>query len=458
MTNMSASYPHDYHPLAPIVRKLRGSLQWLDESAVHIEAESLKPLLQRISSLNQAKQSNTQRVVRRAQYWSMLPYSRVLTGVDEHVLDNVSETLDNVSETLYHKGSDDPLPVSDFPAIAHQRSLVESISFDQPPPKGVEVEGSIELMSPSQTLKVHRGLIIIGDGNSSPEPLQTSDNSFLTAEESERSTLTMDLSSAKPQRDKLWATQSEDAQSSEKPLSPQASMARGQAFERLKATQKKNYVETPLQNSLETLNAENKRSLLKLKSDGSRSKTVRPIGFEEDERFGALCDRVWGCDLCPRNSATHLVGSGHYGAKVMFVVGQPSEHDLITGQLLMNVSERELFNGLLKAMSLSRLEIYLTSLLKCGSDEPKPHEWSTCQQHFLDELQIVRPQVIIALGYVASVILLGPGVRQGGWGSFQEIEVMPTFHPADIVNGGDTLKRQFWRHLRDVMRKAELKP
>ena len=140
----------------------------------------------------------------------------------------------------------------------------------------------------------------------------------------------------------------------------------------------------------------------------------------------------------------------------MFIVGQPAERDLNTRRLLMNPEERELYNGLLKAMKLSRTEVYLTSLLKCGAEEPQPHEWGACQEHFMAELMLVRPQVIVALGYVASVILLGAQVRQGGWGTFQEIDVMPTFHPSDIVKGGDTLKRQFWRHLRDVMRRVGL--
>ena len=122
----------------------------------------------------------------------------------------------------------------------------------------------------------------------------------------------------------------------------------------------------------------------------------------------------------------------------------------------MDPQERNLFNGLLKAMSLSRLEICLTSLMKCGSGEPKPIEWASCQNHFLDELQLVKPKVIVSLGYMASVMLLGDYARQGVWSRYQEIDVMPTFHPNDIITGGDTTKRNFWNHLKLVMRKVGL--
>ena len=172
--------------------------------------------------------------------------------------------------------------------------------------------------------------------------------------------------------------------------------------------------------------------------------------------FGETCDRIWSCKACPRHEGQCLVGTGHYGSQVMFVVAQPSTQDLKVRHLFMEHKERELFNGLLKAMSLSRMEIYLTSLLKCDSTVPQPFEWAQCQHHFLDELQVVRPKTIVALGYLASVMLLGEHVRQGVWGKYQEVDVMPTFHPEDILKGGMTLKKNFWSHLRLVMRKAGL--
>ena len=183
---------------------------------------------------------------------------------------------------------------------------------------------------------------------------------------------------------------------------------------------------------------------------------VRRTHFDSDQIFGEICDRIWSCQCRLTPSTNKIIGTGHYGAQVMFVVAYASEQDLKIGHLLMDPQERNLFNGLLRAMSLSRLEIYLTSLMKCGSNEPKPAEWASCQNHFLDELQLIKPKIIVSLGYMASVMLLGDHARQGVWSRYQEIDVMPTFHPTDIIKGGDTTKRNFWNHLKLVMRKAGL--
>jgi DNA polymerase len=140
----------------------------------------------------------------------------------------------------------------------------------------------------------------------------------------------------------------------------------------------------------------------------------------------------------------------------MFVVAHPSESDLENGRILMAQPERELFHQILKALSLSRLDVYVTSLLKCGATLPKEQDWMRCQSHFLNELELVQPEFIISLGYMASIILLGDHVRPGVWGRYQDLDVMPTLHPQDILSGGDGVKRKAWRHLKEVMRRAGL--
>lgn len=460
---MSPSYPHDYHPLAPLVRQLRGTLHWLEESGVSLTPEVMSPLIQRFNALTE-RPSRNDHIAQKSRYWASLSYPTV--GLEDVTGDHEAHTQSQDLETdPTEKHNHGPLPAREFPAVLHQRSVVDSISFDQAPPSGPEAEGSAELMTFSPSLRTHRGegadpIFTLETHSSSQE---SQESSFFSREGiTSPNDVALDLNSQRSKGQALWATKVAQGEtlnpsSAESPTTL-SSDARTHAIERLKATQKK-----PLANIIahDTANAGLTLPRSHENADGvqttTRPQRVRSIGFDEDEKYGLICDAIWSCDRCPRRETPHLVGAGHYGARVMFVVGQPAESDLETRRLLMNVQERELYNGLLKAMTLSRTEVYLTSLLKCGSDEPNPHEWSVCQSHFMAELELVRPQVIVALGYVASVILLGGQVRQGAWGSFQEIDVMPTFHPRDIVQGGDTLKRQFWRQLRDVMRRVGLK-
>jgi DNA polymerase len=142
----------------------------------------------------------------------------------------------------------------------------------------------------------------------------------------------------------------------------------------------------------------------------------------------------------------------------MFVTALSSEEDLLRGSPLLNPTERELFNQILRALKLSRLEVYITSLLKCGAELPRPEEWATCQGYFHSELELVQPEIVVTLGYVASVILLGEQVRLGTWGQYQGLNVMPTVHPSDIISGGDAVKRTAWKHLREVIRRSGQTP
>ena len=316
------------------------------------------------------------------------------------------------------------------------------------------MDGSAELMTPSQKLSYHKGLAqehILQSSPSSMDPTQESTDSN-TSFQSDSSFFSKPLDSnpnvasldspprSKP--DQLWATK---PSTSSPPKFTQATSQKREAFAKLQIN-KSPAPKVALPSALEPQNTALQKA--------SPLAHVKRTYFEADQMFGEICDRVWSCQACPRNSSTHLVSSGHYGLSDV-CCSLSSEQDLKTGHLLMDPQERNLFNGLLKAMSLSRLEICLTSLMKCGSGEPKPVEWASCQNHFLDELQLVKPKVIVSLGYMASVMLLGDYARQGVWSRYQEIDVMPTFHPNDIIKGGDTTKRNFGITL-NLMRKVGL--
>jgi uracil-DNA glycosylase len=422
---MSANYPSDYHPLAPILRQLRGAITWLDDSGVKLDQAHIQSLLQRVSALPQLKVKD-QRTLQISHYWSSLPQ------LNPHIV-NEAYTDDDQCLSVEHEElqntKGEPLHSEYFPAVLHQRSVIDSISFELSPPLDTDVEGSAELMTPSVSLLQRRGVSSL---SKSAQIHNTKEAAVLS--------VVVPTVSTKPKTEQLWATKTVP-----KPIISEPNPQKIEAFTKLTITKASSpspiHTEsTPLTTSLKL----------------APQPHVRKTTFEIDKQFGEICDRVWGCTSCPRHQARHLIGSGHYGAQIMFVVAQPLEQDLNTGYFFMGQSQRELFNGLLKAMSLSRMEVYLTSLLKCGSEVPKPHEWAQCQNHFLDELQVVRPQIIVALGYMTSVILLGNQVRQGVWGRYQEIDIMPTFHPEDIIKGGDKLKRSFWNHLRLVMRKVGL--
>ena len=452
-------YPSDYHPLAPVIRQFRASLSWLNQSGVTIQASQVNALLQRLNQLPKTT-IRDQRAVQIAQYWQQLPFASVNhltvpTATHPSQQSLQAEPKANSTTPPPAKAQEGPLPKHQFPAVLHQRVVVESISFEQAPPQSTDMEGSAELMTPSQKLGFHRGLIqnhqapvekTIDQSSTAihSNTAPNSSSSFFSRSVEANHNEVAPSSTAKPKSEQLWATRPVTASTPEK---PQTSPKKREAFAKLQLN-KSPSPKAVLPSTLEPSTA--------LPQAISPLAHVRRTQFESDQIFGEICDRIWSCQCRPDPSTNKMIGTGHYGAQVIFVVAYASEQDLKIGHLLMDPQERNLFNGLLRAMSLSRLEIYLTSLMKCGSKEPKPAEWASCQNHFLDELQLIKPKIIVSLGYMASVMLLGDHARQGMWSRYQEIDVMPTFHPRDIIKGGDTTKRSFWNHLKLVMRKAGL--
>ena len=439
---MDPSYPQDYHPLSPLIRRLRGSIAWHLNAGHTLSSVHFERLMHMTSTLPKSP-SNEDRVLKIARYWESVPHTSV-DEIQESTL--VQEVLTQSQVT--QRG---PLPASSFPAVTHTRHLVDSISFEKPPPSGPQVEGSAELMTPSVMLKAHRGEL--KEVNPVPVDLENKGDH------------------AAGQVDEISSSLHPEGGGEEVSKSTETSLS-DQLWARRPAPETKGEEATKERAADlgDTLARLNKRETISLKSSTKQadkkdtrngvlnSLHVRARGFEADEFHGMICERIWTCQACDRHTGRHLVNSGHYGARMMFVVAHPSENDLKFGRLMMFGEERDLFNNLLKAMGLSRLDIYLTSLLKCQDTLPTEEQWSHCHQHFRDELQLVQPEIIITLGYLASVILLGSGAHQGVWGDYQGVPVMPTAHPQDILSGGVSLKRSVWKHLREVMRRGGLKP
>jgi DNA polymerase len=130
----------------------------------------------------------------------------------------------------------------------------------------------------------------------------------------------------------------------------------------------------------------------------------------------------------------------------------------------------QLLTRMIQAMSLSRERVYIANVLKCrpdtpgqayGNRRPTPDEMKTCLPYLREQIQIIQPKVIVALGAVALEGLFGkpaPITRvRGQFIQFQNIPVMPTYHPAYLLrNQQMSEKRKVWEDLMQVMERLGL--
>jgi uracil-DNA glycosylase family 4 len=122
-----------------------------------------------------------------------------------------------------------------------------------------------------------------------------------------------------------------------------------------------------------------------------------------------------------------------------------------------------LLNNMIAAMGLQREEVYIANIVKCrppGNRVPEPVEANTCSQFLLRQIDVVQPEVIVALGATAAMYLLG--VKQslsslrGHWHTCRGAKLVVTYHPAFLLRD-PRQKVEAWKDLQMVMADLGLK-
>jgi uracil-DNA glycosylase family 4 len=185
-----------------------------------------------------------------------------------------------------------------------------------------------------------------------------------------------------------------------------------------------------------------------------------------------LRQRASVCVKCPhlvKSRKNVVFGVGDIHAQLMFVGEAPGADEDAQGEPFVGAAG-QLLTRIIKTMGLSRETVYIANILKCrpdtpgqssGNRKPTSDEMKTCLPYLLEQIDLIRPKVLVALGATAIEGLLGAG---GGIGKvrgkfqiFRNIPLMPTFHPAYLLrNQALSEKRKVWEDMLKVMEKLQL--
>lgn len=169
--------------------------------------------------------------------------------------------------------------------------------------------------------------------------------------------------------------------------------------------------------------------------------------------------RLEGCTRCALSQGrTNIVfGQGDPAAELVFVGEGPGETEDQTGLAFVGKAG-ELLTKMIVAMGVTRDEVYIANVVKCrppGNRPPAPDEMATCLPFLEEQLSIIKPRVICALGKTATIGLglLQPTAALGSIrGTFQrwhDIPVMVTYHPSYLLRTpGD--KGKAWSDLQKI--------
>jgi len=179
----------------------------------------------------------------------------------------------------------------------------------------------------------------------------------------------------------------------------------------------------------------------------------------------ALRAEIGDCTRCPLAYAGRrniVFADGDPNARLMFVGEGPGADEDASGTPFVGKAG-QLLNNMIAAMGLKREEVYIANIVKCrppANRVPEFVEATTCSQFLLRQIDIVRPEVIVALGATAATYLLG--VKQslaslrGTWHTARGAKVAVTYHPAFLLRD-PRQKGEAWKDLQRVMAELGLK-
>ena len=178
---------------------------------------------------------------------------------------------------------------------------------------------------------------------------------------------------------------------------------------------------------------------------------------------------IRGCVKCPNlvASRTQVVfGVGNRSAELMFIGEAPGADEDEQGEPFVGRSG-QLITKIIEAMGFTRDDIFIANVMKCrpdmpegesGNRKPKGNEMATCLPWLREQVRLVKPRAMVALGATAAEGLLGETrlIRdiRGTWLEFEGIPVMVTYHPAYLLrNQTITEKRKVWEDMLLVLKK-----
>lgn len=152
-----------------------------------------------------------------------------------------------------------------------------------------------------------------------------------------------------------------------------------------------------------------------------------------------------GCVACKlATTRRHVVfGEGDPHARLMVIGEGPGEEEDRTGRPFVGRAG-QLLDQILTAAGLPRETVFIGNIVKCrppGNRNPEPDEVAACDGWLLEQIRLIRPQIILTLGNVPTQWALettqGITKTRGQWGQFKKlgtpIAVMPMFHPAYLL-------------------------
>ncbi|MGK0296833.1 MAG: uracil-DNA glycosylase family 4 [Gammaproteobacteria bacterium] len=182
---------------------------------------------------------------------------------------------------------------------------------------------------------------------------------------------------------------------------------------------------------------------------------------DESDSWKDLRQRVAKCQQCElhRGRRQTVFGIGDHNADWLIIGEAPGAEEDKQGEPFVGRAGK-LLNSMLLACGLQREQVFIANILKCRPPEnrdPKPEEVAACSSYLQQQIDLIQPKIILALGRIAAQNLLQTetpiGKMRGQQYVYAEsgIPVIVTYHPAYLLRSPRD-KKKAWQDLQLAMR------
>lgn len=175
------------------------------------------------------------------------------------------------------------------------------------------------------------------------------------------------------------------------------------------------------------------------------------------KRLAAIREDIGDCRRCrlAPTRKTIVFGQGNPNAQLMFVGEAPGADEDEQGLAFVGKAG-QLLTKIIEAIGMRREDVFIVNVLKCRPPQnrnPEPDEVMACQPFLEQQIEAIRPRVLVGLGKFGAHWLLKtaePITRlRGRLGRYNGITVMPTYHPAYLLRNPGA-KKEVWEDMKVV--------
>ncbi|HDL04819.1 MAG TPA: uracil-DNA glycosylase [candidate division Zixibacteria bacterium] len=168
------------------------------------------------------------------------------------------------------------------------------------------------------------------------------------------------------------------------------------------------------------------------------------------------------CQKCPLGAtrSKFVYGVGNPNADVLFIGEAPGRDEDLQGVPFVGRAG-QLLDRILAAINFTRDDIYIANILKCrppNNRDPQPDEMKTCMPYLMEQIRLIKPKIICALGRISAQALLQTttplGKLRGQWHDFNGIPFIVTYHPAALLRF-QSYKRDTWEDVKRLRAKYD---